>query len=315
MDPLRYDGRVALVTGAGRGIGRSHAMLLASRGAKVVVNDLGTGEFGDGKDMAPAEETVQEIVAGGGEAVSNFGDVSVASDAEAMIGQALEQYGRLDIVISNAGISRFREYSKMSDEDWDGMIDVHLRGTFNVTRASWPHLIAGGGGRMILTSSSGMLGVPNLAHYNAAKAGVYGIMKSLSVDGLRHSILVNAIWPNAETRLAAAVMRPGEDFPPEFQDYMPQEAPSASPTVISPIVAFLAHESCQSTGEAFSVGFGFASRVLVAQGPGYVNPNLTLEDVRDNWTAICAASPSFELPNGSVVAERATEAVRGHVDQ
>jgi NAD(P)-dependent dehydrogenase (short-subunit alcohol dehydrogenase family) len=288
MSNLRFDGRVAIVTGSGRGIGREHALLLASRGARVVVNDLGGGPFGGGGSTEPAEETAAEIVDRGGEAVANFGDVGSEADVEALVAQAVDAFGRIDIVVNNAGIDRFAPFAEMTRAVFDQMIAVHLGGSFQVTRSAWPHMVAQGYGRVVMTSSRAAFGIPAQAHYAAAKTGVIGLMRALSLEGREHGINVNAVMPSAWTRMSAATFEETDavalpasrDFPPEL---------------VSPAVAWLAHESCEASGEILDVAVGYVGRVFFGVTPGHVDPELSIESVRDHWAEICDES-GYSVP-------------------
>jgi NAD(P)-dependent dehydrogenase (short-subunit alcohol dehydrogenase family) len=287
VDELRFDGRVAVVTGGGRGIGRAHAILLAQRGARVVVNDLGGGPFGGGSSSEPAQKTVAEIRRLGGEAVANDGDVTIAADAAALVELALERFGRLDIVVNNAGIDRFVPFAEMTRALFDEMLAVHLGGSFEVTRAAWPHMLSAGYGRIVMTSSRGAFGLPAQAHYAAAKSGVIGFMRALSLEGKAHGILVNAILPSAWTRLIEATTQDvGIAVPPEGR--LPTE-------LVSPAVLWLAHHSCEVTGEALVLRGGSVARVLLAITPGFSDPQLTPELVREHWDEI-ASEDGYEAP-------------------
>ena len=266
--------KTALVTGAGRGIGRAYARLLASRGAEVVVNDLGASTGGSGADAAPAADAVTEIVAAGGVAVADTHDVATPGGAEALVGAAVERFGRLDVLVNNAGIVRWAGMPEVDAADLDRHLAVHVGGSFNTTRAAWPHMAEAGYGRIVMTTSAGVFGLPNNTSYATAKGGVLGLTRSLAIAGAGHGITVNCIAPGAMTRMAG---RGHEEAGPEM-----------SPDLVAPIVALLAHESCTVTGEAFAAGFGRFARIFVAMTPGYVHdgPAPTIEDVAANWAAI-----------------------------
>src|SRR6202453_3673090 len=209
MADLRFDGRVAVVTGGGRGLGRSYAMLLASRGAKVVVNDPGGGLTGDGTDAGPADDVVREIAAAGGQAVASTDSVATAAGGKAIVDAALDMDGRIDILIHNAGNVRRASLKEMSYEDFDAVLDVHLRGAFNIVRQAFPVMCEAGYGRIVLTSSiGGLYGNHNVANYAAAKAGVVGLSHVAALEGDAHGVACNVIVPAAATRMAAATDTP-----------------------------------------------------------------------------------------------------------
>lgn len=280
MSNLRFDGRVAVITGAGRGLGRAYAMLLAERGAAVVINDLGVTTMGKDPSRAPADEAVAEITARGGRAVANFGDAGEEADAKAMVDQALEAFGRLDIVIANAGgVESNEPFGQMTRAVFDSMLRTHLGGPFAISREAWPHMAAQGYGRIVITSSPGALGVEGIAHYCAAKAGALGLMRALSVEGPKHGIHANAVMPGASTRLMAANTggegRPGGPA----QTGMP----NLPAEMVAPAVAWMAHEDCQANGEIVSAGGGFIGGVFYGLAPGYAQQDLTIETARDHW--------------------------------
>ncbi len=202
--PLRFDGRVAVVTGAGRGLGRAYAHLLAARGASVVVNDLGSATDGAGADEGPAHRVVAEILAAGGVASADTNSVSTTSGAEAIIAGAVEQFGRVDIVVNNAGIVRWAGMPAADADNLQSHLDVHLLGSFNVSRAAWPHMVAQGHGRIVMTTSTGMLGLPANLSYAAAKSGLIGMSRSMRISGAKHDIKTNLIAPAAFTRMGGA---------------------------------------------------------------------------------------------------------------
>ncbi|MEV5752144.1 SDR family oxidoreductase [Actinoallomurus sp. NPDC052308] len=280
MAELRFDGRVAIVTGAGQGLGRQHALELAARGAKVVVNDLGGALDGTGASTGPAAEVVAEITKNGGEAVASTDNVATTEGAEAIVRTALDAFGRVDIVVNNAGILRDKSFKNMSPEEFDQVIAVHLRGSFLVTHAAWPHLREQAYGRVVMTSSpAGLFGNFGQANYSAAKMGLVGLTKTLAAEGAKYNIKVNAIAPIAWTRMTEDL------FPAEFQDRLSVEH-------VTPVVAWLAHESNESTGETYTVGGGKVARVFVAEVAGFTKKDgLSVEDVRDNWQQVNATEP------------------------
>jgi NAD(P)-dependent dehydrogenase (short-subunit alcohol dehydrogenase family) len=276
MDGLGFEGRVAVVTGAGRGIGRAHARLLAERGAQVVVNDLGGSMDGVGEDAGPAAAVVAEIVADGGSAVADTSDVANPAGGRELIDTALDRFGRIDIVVNNAGIIRWAGLPEVDAANIESHLAVHLLGSFNTVRAAWPHLVEQGYGRIVNTTSSGMFGLPNNTGYAAAKAGVVGLTRSLAVAGATHGIRSNVVAPAAFTRMAGAA---DEDSP--MATHMASE-------LVAPIVAFLAHEDCPVNGEVYAAGAGRFARIFIAQAPGFVASSdaPTIEDVAAHWDEI-----------------------------
>jgi NAD(P)-dependent dehydrogenase (short-subunit alcohol dehydrogenase family) len=266
MAELRFDGRVAVVTGAGRGLGRSYAMLLASRGAKVVVNDPGGSLAGEGMDGVPADHVVGGITAAGGQAVACTESVTTREGGDAIIRTALEHYGRLDILIHNAGNVRRGSLKEMSHEDFDAVLDVHLRGAFNVVRPAFPVMCEAGYGRIVLTSSiGGLYGNQGVANYAAAKAGVIGLSNVAALEGAADGVTCNVIVPAAVTRMAA--------------DIDTSAYPPMGPELVAPVVGWLAHESCSVTGEMFVALAGRVARAVIAEAPGVCLPSWTVENV------------------------------------
>jgi NAD(P)-dependent dehydrogenase (short-subunit alcohol dehydrogenase family) len=266
MAELRFDGRVAIVTGGGRGLGRSYATLLASRGAKVVVNDPGGGLAGDGTDAGPAEDVVGEITAAGGHAVASTHSVATAAGGKAIIDAALETYGRVDILVHNAGIVRSASLKEMRYEDFDAVLDVHLRGAFHVVRAAFPLMCEAGYGRIVLTSSiGGLYGNHGVANYAAAKAGVVGLSNVAALEGAVAGVRCNVIVPAAVTRMADGIDTSA--YPPMGTE------------LVAPVVGWLAHESCSVSGELFVALAGRVARAVVAESPGVWRSSWTIEDV------------------------------------
>ncbi|GAA0417106.1 short-chain dehydrogenase [Acrocarpospora corrugata] len=282
MSDLRFDGKVAVVTGAGHGLGRAHALLLAERGAAVVVNDLGGALDGSGASAGPAAEVVELITKNGGSAVANADNVATPEGADAIVQAAIDAFGRVDVVVNNAGILRDKSFGKMSVEEFDSVLAVHVRGSYLVSRAAFPHMKEQAYGRIVNTSSpAGLFGNFGQANYSTAKMGLVGLTKTIGIEGARANIKANAIAPIAWTRMTEALL------PAEFEAKFTVEA-------ISPLVAFLAHESCESTGEVFSVGGGRVARVFVAEGPGWRTDDLTMESIRDNWPTIMTEQPYLQ---------------------
>ncbi len=271
---LGFDDKVAIITGAGGGLGRQHALLLASRGALVVVNDLGGALDGSGSDKGAAQKVVDEIVALGGVAVADTNSVSTPEGGAAIVKSAVDAYGRVDIVINNAGILRDKSFHNLTPDLMNPVFDVHLKGAFHVTQPAFVLMREQGYGRIISTSSAaGVFGNFGQANYGAAKMGLVGFMRVLAVEGAKYNIKANSIAPLALTRMTESL----------FSGAM---AEKLQPELISPIVAFLAHEDCPVSGEVYSVGGGRVARVFIGETPGYFNVNLTIEDVRNNFEQI-----------------------------
>ena len=273
MSELRFDDRVAVVTGAGRGLGRAYAQLLASRGALVVVNDVGGSLDGEGVDAGPAEQVVEEIAAAGGEAVACTASVATREGGEAVINTALERYGGIDILVHNAGNVRRGSLKEMSYEDFDAVLDVHLRGAFNVVRQAFPRMCAAGYGRIVLTSSiGGLYGNHNVANYAAAKAGVIGLSNVAALEGAAEGVRCNVIVPAAITRMAEGIDTSA--YPPMGSE------------LVAPVVGWLAHESCSVTGEMFVALAGRVARAVIAESPGVCRSSWTIEEVGSQLNAI-----------------------------
>eukprot|EP01121_Diplochlamys_sp_Union-15-3_P008925 TRINITY_DN23_c0_g1_i1.p1 TRINITY_DN23_c0_g1~~TRINITY_DN23_c0_g1_i1.p1 ORF type:complete len:462 (-),score=89.34 TRINITY_DN23_c0_g1_i1:39-1397(-) len=271
---LSFKGRVAVITGAGGGLGRTYAIAFAKRGAKIVVNDLGTSTKGDGSSSKAADAVVEEIKNFGGEAVANYDSVE---DGDKIIKTAIDSFGRVDILINNAGILRDVGFLKMKDQDWDLVHRVHVRGAYKVTKAAWQYMRDQGFGRIIMTSSAaGIYGNRGQANYSSAKLALYSFGRSLSIEGERSNIFVNSIAPVAGSRMTATVM--------------PEDLVKAlKPEYISPLVLYLCHESCKVNGELFEVGAGWVSQLRWQRTKGGFFPidrDLTPEDIRDHWEVI-----------------------------
>lgn len=288
VDELRFDGKVAIVTGAGGGLGRAHALLLAARGASVVVNDLGGSLSGEGSDAGPAQRVVDEIVAAGGQAVADTNSVSTAEGGRAIVDTAVSAFGGVDILVNNAGILRNALFEDMTPELLEPVLDVHLRGAFNVTTPAWARMLEGSGGRIVnTTSGAGLLGAPGFSNYGAAKGGIYGLTRVLAIEGAPHGIKVNAIAPFAATRMLSASMGDAAEVTdPSAMAMMQQIAATLDPALVSPVVAYLAHADCSVSGEIYTVGGGQVARLFLARTPGFYNPALSVEDVRDHLARI-----------------------------
>ncbi len=274
---IRFDNRVAIVTGAGNGLGRAHALLLASRGAKVVVNDPGGAVDGrplsnGGGSHAAADKVVDEIKKAGGQAVANYDSVADAEGAANIVKTAVDSFGTVDIVVNNAGVLRDKTFHNMSVEDFDFVVKVHFLGTAYVTHAAWPILRAKAYGRVVVTSSnSGIYGNFGQSNYGGAKLAVVGFMNALRLEGQKYNIMINALAPVAGTRMTESLMTPEalEKLKPEY---------------VSPMVAYLCSEQCQRTGEIWSAGAGYFARIEYREAPGVRIQGRapTIEDVESN---------------------------------
>ena len=285
-DTIRFDDKVVVVTGAGNGLGRTYALQLAQRGAKVVVNDLGGSTDGRGDDQSAASRVVEEIRAAGGEATANFDSVATQAGGTNIIKTALDAYGRIDAVIANAGILRDRSFSKLSQEELDIILDVHLRGTMFTVQPAFNWMRENGGGNIVMTASpSGLFGAFGQANYCAAKLGIVGMMRVMAIEGAKAGIKVNALAPTAATRLTATAGMSGEAAEPKS----PEEDPMSTGRV-SPLVLALAHESCPASGEIFNAGCGWISRAVVAVNEGVLLDDFSPEGVAAQWDAIRDAS-------------------------
>jgi NAD(P)-dependent dehydrogenase (short-subunit alcohol dehydrogenase family) len=279
---IRFDNRVAIVTGAGNGLGRAHALLLASRGAKVVVNDPGGAVDGKGGGQAAADKVVDEIKAAGGQAVANYDSVADAASAANIVKTAVDSFGTVDIVVDNAGVLRDKTFHNMTTEDFDFVVKVHFLGTAYVTHAAWPILRAKAYGRVVVTSSnSGIYGNFGQANYAGAKLAVVGFMNALRLEGQKYNVLVNALAPVAGTRMTESLMTPEilEKLKPEY---------------VSPMVAYLCSEQCQRSGEIWSAGAGNFARIEYreAEGVRIAGRAPTPEDVAENIDRIADVSAS-----------------------
>lgn len=275
---INFDGRVALVTGAGGGLGRSHALELARRGAQVVVNDLGGAVDGTGGSETAAEGVVQEIKDAGGEAVANGDSVSDPKGAQNMVDQAVGAFGRIDIVINNAGILRDKTFAKMPLEDFQAVIDVHLMGAVYVTKAAFPIMKEQNYGRLVMTSSaSGLYGNFGQSNYGAAKLALVGLANTLKLEGEKSNIRVNCIAPVALTRMTEGLMPEGT-------------ADKLNPALVTPAVLYLCSEEAP-TGHVLEAGGGYISKVEIVEGMGvHLSGDVTPEDVADNYARICDMS-------------------------
>lgn len=283
MPELRFDNRVAVITGAGRGLGRAYALLLASKGAKVVVNDPGVSLKGDGVDVGPAQEVVNEIKAAGGEAVACTESVATREGGKAIIQSALDHYGRIDILIHNAGNVRPGLLTEMTYEDFDAVLDVHLRGAFHVVRPAFPHMCQAGYGRIVLTSSiGGLYGNHGVVNYGVSKAGMIGLCNVAALEGEAKGVKCNLIVPGAVTRMAEGI---------DVSAYPPM-----GPELVAPVVGWLAHETCSVTGEMLVSIAGRVARAFIGESVGVYRPSWTVEQVGADIDAIRNTDSPWILP-------------------
>jgi NAD(P)-dependent dehydrogenase (short-subunit alcohol dehydrogenase family) len=273
MSERRFDGRVAVITGSGRGLGRAYAELLAAKGARVLVNDNGSALAGGGSDSGPAHEVVAAIKATGGEAVACTESVTTPQGGEAIIEAALDSFGRIDVLIHNAGNSLFAPLAEISYEDFRTSIDIHLLGGFHVVRPAFPRMLAAGYGRVVLTGSiGGLYTMPATVNYAVAKSGMIGLNNAISIEGADHNVRSNIILPGASTRMAEGIDT--ANFPP------------MGPELVAPVVGWLAHESCNVSGEMYISMAGRVARAFIAESEGVYRPDWTIDEVAENIDAI-----------------------------
>jgi len=301
MPEMRFDERVAIITGAGGGLGRSHALELARRGAKVLVNDLGGALDGSGGSTSAAQLVVDEITALGGQAAANHDSVATPEGGKAIVEAALAAFGQVDILVNNAGILRDKAFHKMDHTMVDAVIDVHVKGAFYVSQPAFRLMREQGYGRIITTSSaSGLFGNFGQANYGAAKAGLAGLTRVLALEGVDFGIKANAIAPIAATRMT--------------EDLLGDLVTRVSPETVSPIVAYLAHEDCEVNGNVYSVAGGRVARIVVAETPGVVLREITAEAMRDQLAAIDEpGEQGYQLPSSlsdetTIIAKALSEA-------
>ncbi len=286
MADITYDGRVAIVTGSGGGLGRSHALLLAERGAKVVVNDLGVDRHGERAGERFADRVVKEITDAGGEAVANDDTVDTWEGGEAIVRTALDAFGKVDIVINNAGILRDVSFKNLEPEQLDAVLKVHLYGAFHVTKAAWPHLRENNYGRIVnTTSQSGIYGNFGQSNYSAAKMGLVGLTRTLAAEGQKYGITANAIAPIAASRMT--------------EDIMPEPLLEAlDPEFVSPIVGYLCSEQCSETGRIYIAGGGYYSRIGILEGTGTTFEQVpSVDEIADAWSTISDLEGAREFAN------------------
>ena len=283
MAELRFDDRVAVITGAGRGLGRSYAELLALRGAKVVVNDIGGSLKGEGVDLGPAQQVVDAIKAAGGEAVASTESVATPEGGRAIIQAALDHYGRIDILIHNAGNVRYGSLKEISYEDFNAVLDVHLKGAFHVVRPAFPIMCETGYGRIVLTSSiGGLYGNHRVVNYGMSKAGMIGLNNVAALEGAEEGVKCNIIVPGAVTRMAEGL---------DISQYPPMQ-----PELVAPAVGWLAHESCSITGEMIIAMAGRIARAFIGETPGVYQPSWTIDEVGKAIDAIRDTSKPVIFP-------------------
>lgn len=273
MTERRFDGRVAVITGSGRGLGFEYARMLASRGAKVVINDNGSSLDGSGRDQSVAQQAADAIRAEGGEAVACADSVATAEGGKAIVEAALDTWGRIDVLIHNAGNTRFDDFATIGYDEFRSLIDVHLLGAFNVTRPAFPQMRDASYGRVVLTGSiGGIYTMPQTAGYAVAKSGMIGLNNIIAIEGAAHGIKSNIILPGAVTRMAEGL---------DTSQYPPM-----GPELVAPAVGYLAHEDCAITAEMMIAVGGRLARAYVAETPGVYRPSWTIDDVAENIDAI-----------------------------
>lgn len=283
MSELRFDQRVAVITGAGRGLGRAYALLLAEKGAQVVVNDLGGSLQGDGHDIGPAQSVVDEIVAAGGEAVANTDSVATADGGRAIIDCAIQHYGRIDILIHNAGIVRAASLREMTHEDFQSVLDVHLHGAFNLVKPAFPLMCDAGYGRIVLTGSiGGLYGNHQQANYGVAKAAMIGLNNVVALEGEAEDVKCNVIVPGAVTRMAEGI---------DTSAYPPM-----GPELVAPVVGWLAHETCSISGEMLVSIAGRVAKSYIAETRGVYRSAWSIEQVGERMEAIRDTGDALYFP-------------------
>jgi NAD(P)-dependent dehydrogenase (short-subunit alcohol dehydrogenase family) len=305
MSDLRFDDRVAIVTGGARGIGLAYCQLLAKRGAAVVLNDIGAPMDGGGIDHSVADEAAESLRREGGRVEADSSDIASEAGAAALVEHAQRSFGSVDIVVNNAGIFWTERFPDVALDALQRQLAVHVVGSFLVTRAAWPHMAEAGRGRIVLTTSSGALGSPNLTSYGTAKTAVLGLARSLAMSGRDAGIRVNAVAPMAMTRMMAAGMQG-----------TPAEAPAGDrdPGLVAALVALLCHDDCPTTGEAFNAGMRRFSRFVIAEADGYVHSDndVSPEDVLAHWDEVMDVSSPRIVPDTFAWGEAHFALLRSH---
>lgn len=279
---MRFDGRVAVITGSGRGLGFEYAKLLGGLGAKVVINDNGSAMDGAGQDESVAESAARAIREAGGQAIASTDSVATPEGGQAIIDAALSEWGRVDVLIHNAGNTRFDAFAEIEYQAFKSLIDVHLMGAFHVTRAAFPHMVTAGYGRVVLTGSiGGLYTMPQTGGYPVAKAGMIGLSNLIALEGAEHGIKSNLILPGAVTRMAEGL---------DTSQYPPM-----TPDMVAPVVGYLAHQDCAVTAEIYVAMAGRVARAYVSETPGVYRPDWTVDAVAQNLDAIRDSTGSWAL--------------------
>jgi NAD(P)-dependent dehydrogenase (short-subunit alcohol dehydrogenase family) len=290
---IEFSGQVAIVTGAGRGLGRLYALDLARRGAAVVVNDVGGSMHGEGADTAIADAVVREILEAGGRAIVSYDSVASVDGGARIVQSALDEFGRLDVVVSNAGIFHTAEFENLTPDEWERMVNVHLHGAFYLSQPAYRVMKTQGYGRFVfISSSAGLFGQPNSAHYAAAKSGVVGLSNVIAIEGAQHGISANCVLPFGYSRMVTETVGDRDQFEGElpFLD-------AIEPELVVPIVVFLASRNCDVTHHAFSACAGRFSRVFVGQTRGWVTKGgePSADDIAAHWGEVTLQDP-YSIP-------------------
>jgi NAD(P)-dependent dehydrogenase (short-subunit alcohol dehydrogenase family) len=294
---ISLEGKVAVVTGAGRGLGRAYVELLAERGARVVVNDLGTDVSGFGKDATIADQVADLIRSRGGEAIANDSDVSTAEGGSDLIATTIEHFGRIDLLVNNAGICGSQLFEDTTLDDFDHYWRVHVGGPVNTVKAAWPHMAAQRYGKIILiTSVAGLFGIRGQATYAAAKGAAVGLMRVLAIEGAECGILVNTISPSGYTRMHPAATGAGSVFGRTSDPAWLKQSEATMPVeAVAPAIVWLASDSCTETNSIYNVEAGAVQRIAIVMGPGFYDPHLTPESIAENYAKV-AAIEGFSEP-------------------